>query len=186
MVTVPAFVWRYGPILRGLILGLAVGGFLGALAWLDSGLLIGGLIAFVILFLFYGVWMARRMVRYWPSAKQLSGAERERVAGAARRGVRIDDARLVPALTDYRNGLHESAEKARPFRWLIPLVLVVGVGTAVYDAVFGSWGNVIVSAIYLVMLVLEVFWWPKRQEQLLANADQAVHLSAANSQPERG
>ena len=180
----PAFVWRYGPVLRGLILGLGVGGVLGALAWLDSGLLLGGLIAFVILFLFYGVWMARRTVRYWPSAKQLNGAEREQVASAARRGLRIDDARLVPALTDYRNGLHESAEKAAPFRWLIPLVLVVSVATAAYDAVFGSWGNVIVSVIYLVMLLLELFWWSKRQKQLLANADQAVRLSDAISQPE--
>ncbi len=181
MVTVPALVWRYGPFLRGVILGFVVGGFLGALAWLDSGLLIGGLIAFVILFLFYGVWMARRMVRYWPSAKQLTGAEREQVASAARRGLRIDDARLVPALVDYRNGLHESAEKAAPFRWLIPLVLIVSVATAAYDAIFGSWGNVIVSAIYLVMLLLEVFWWSKRQKQLLANADRAADTAREES-----
>jgi len=167
-----------------LILGLGVGGFLGALAWLDSGMLLGGLIAFVILFLFYGVWMARRTVRYWPGAKQLSGDGRERVANAARRGVRIDDARLVPALTDYRDGLHESAEKAAPFRWLIPVVLIVSIATAVYDAVFGSWGNVIVSFIYLVLLLLEVFWWSRRQKQLLANADEAVRSSQAISQPE--
>jgi hypothetical protein len=37
-----------------------------------------------------------------------------------------------------------------------------------------------VSAIYLVMLVLEVFWWPKRQQQVLANADRAVHDSEIN------
>ncbi|OBB11531.1 hypothetical protein A5662_08105 [Mycobacteriaceae bacterium 1482268.1] len=177
MVTVPAFVWRYGPILRGLILGAAVGGFLGALAWLDSGMLLGGLAAFVILFVFYGVWMARRTVRYWPSAKQLSGTERERVASAARSGVRIDDARLVPALVEYRDGLHESAENASPFRWVIPLVLVVSIASAVYDAVFGSWGNVIVSVIYVVLLLLEVFWWSKRQKQLLANADRAAEVS---------
>jgi len=166
------------------ILGLGVGGFLGALAWMDSGLLLGGLIAFVILFVFYGVWMARRTVRYWPSATHLNGDERERVASAARHGLRIDDARLVPALTDYRNGLHESAEKASPFRWLIPLVLVVSVAAAVYDAAFGSWGNVVVSVIYLVLLLLEVFWWSKRQKQLLANADEAVRSSEVISQPE--
>ena len=49
MVTVPAFVWRYGPILRGVLLGVAVGGVLGALAWIDSGFLVIGLIAFVVL-----------------------------------------------------------------------------------------------------------------------------------------
>ena len=30
MVTVPAFGWRYGPIVRGLILGLTIDGVLGA------------------------------------------------------------------------------------------------------------------------------------------------------------
>ena len=177
MVTVPAFIWRYGPALRGLILGLGVGGFLGALAWLDSGMLLGGLIAFVVLSLFYGVWMGRRMSRHWPGAKQLSGSERVRVAGAARGGRPIYDPRLAQDVVDYRNGLHAAAEDARPFRWLLPIVLVVGVVMAALDAVFGTWGNAIASAIYLVMLLVELFWWPKRQRQLLDNADRAAVMA---------
>ena len=183
MVTVPAFVWRYGPLLRGVILGVAAGVFFGALAWLDSGFLMIGLIVFVMLCVFYGVWMSRRMARQWPTAKQLSGPQRERVARAARRGEPIDDPALAPALTGYRDGLHEAAEQARLLRWLVWFVLIVAVGTAVWDAAFGSWGNAIVSVIYLVLLVLEVFWWPKRQRQLLANADRAAEMS--NSQAER-
>ncbi len=170
----PAFVWRYGPVLRGLILGVAVGGFLGVLAWLDSGFLLAGVVAFAVLVVFYGGWMARRMARYWPSAKQLSGRERELVARAARTGMPVDDGRMVPALMEYRDGLHEAAEAARPLRWLIWIVLVVAIGSAAWDAAYGSWGNVVVSAVYLVMLALEVFWWPKRQQQLLANADRAA------------
>ena len=177
MVTVPAFVWRYGPILRGLILGVGVGAFLAALTWLDSGFLVAGLVAFVILGLFYGTWMSRRMAHHWPSARQLSGTEREQVARAARAGQRIDDPRIAPALIDYRNGLHEAAEKARFLRWLVWFVLIVSVGMAVWDAAFGSWGNAVVSAVYLVMLLLEVFWWPKRQQQLLANADRAAEMA---------
>jgi uncharacterized membrane protein YfcA len=177
MVTVPAFVWRYGPLLRALILGGGVGGFLGALAWIDSGLLLAGAIAFVILFVFYGGWMARRMTRHWPDAAQLTGPERERVAAAARSGSRIDDARLVPALAGYRDGLHEAVENARPFRWVIWIVLVVAIASAVFDGIFGSWGNLIVSVIYLLMLVFEVIWWPRRRRQLLANADRAVDLA---------
>jgi hypothetical protein len=46
VVTVPAFVWRGGFFLSASMIG--VGTFLGALAWLDSGLL-AGLIVFVIL-----------------------------------------------------------------------------------------------------------------------------------------
>jgi hypothetical protein len=177
MVTVPAFLWRYGPPLRGLILGLGVGGFLAALAWLDSGILLGALIGFVVLSLFYGGWMVRRMSRHWPGAKQLSGAERELVASAARGGHRIDESRLAQAVVDYRNGLHAAAEDARPFRWLLPIVLVVGVVMAAWDAVFGTWGNAVASAIYLVMLLVELFWWPKKQRQLLANADHAAAMA---------
>ena len=182
MVTVPAFVWRYGPFLRGVILGVAAGAFSGALAWLDSGFVVTGLIVFVILCVFYGLWMSRRMARYWPTAKKLTGPEREQVARAARGGDRIDDPALAPALTDYRNGLRDAVEQARPLRWLLWFVLIVAIGAAAWDAAFGSWGNVIVSAIYLVLLVLEVFWWPKRQRQLLANADRAAEM--ANSQAE--
>jgi Flp pilus assembly protein TadB len=124
-----------------------------------------------------GVWMSRRMARYWPSAAQLSGTERERVVRAARNGHVVDDAQLAPALAEYRDGLHTAAEDARPLRWLIWLVLIVAVASAVWDATFGSWGNAIASGVYLMLLALEVFWWPKRQRQLLANADHAVEIS---------
>ncbi|MCW2564995.1 MAG: hypothetical protein JWQ31_3555 [Mycobacterium sp.] len=177
MVTVPAFVWRGGFLRRALTVGGAVGIALGAMAWLDSGFLLSGVIVLVVVGAFYGIWMARRMARYWPAAKQLSGDERVTVARTARRGERIGDARLAQAIVDYSSGLHAAAERARPFRWLIPIVLVVSVGTAAWDAVYGSWGNAIASGIYLLLLAIEVFWWPKRQAQLLANADRAADVA---------
>ena len=134
-------------------------------------------IVLVIIGVFYGIWMARRMARFWPGAKQLSGDERVTVVRAARRGERIDDARLAKAVIDYSNGMHAAAETARPFRWLLIVVLVVAVGTAVWDAVFGSWGNAIASGIYLVLLAIELLWWPKRQAQLLSNADRAADIA---------
>jgi len=142
VVTVPAFVWRGGFFRRALIVGGSVGIALGALAWLDSGFLLSGVIVLVIVGVFYAIWMPRRMARYWPGAQQLSGDDRVTVARTARRG----DARLAQPLTDYSTGMHAAAEQARPFRWVIPLVLVVGVGTAVWDAAFGSWGNAVASA----------------------------------------
>ena len=177
MVTVPAFVWRGGFIHRGLIIGGAVGIAVGALAWLDSGFLLAGVIVLVIIGLFYGIWMPRRMARYWPGANRLNGDERVTVVGTARRGERIGDARLAQAVIDYNSGLHAAAETARPFRWLLILVLVVAVGTAAWDAVFGSWGNALASGIYLVLLVIELFWWPKRQQQLLNNAHRAAEMA---------
>jgi hypothetical protein len=125
----------------------------------------------------YGVWMARRMARYWPGAKDLTGDQRVAVARAARRGERVDDDRLSQAVADYSRGLHAAAETGRWLRWLLIFVLVVAVATAAWDAVYGSWGNLVASVIYLVALVVEVFGLPKYQSRLLANADKAAALA---------
>jgi hypothetical protein len=160
-----------------LTVGGALGIGLGVMAWIDSGFLLGGVITFVITGVFYGIWMHRRMARYWPGAKDLTGEERVTVARTARRGEHIADARLAQAVIDYTRGMHEAVDKARPWRWVVPLVLVVAVGTAVWDAAFGSWGNVVASGIYLVLLLLELLWWPKWRDQLLANADRAAETA---------
>jgi len=57
VVTVPAFVWRGGFFRRALIVGGSVGIALGALAWLDSGFLLSGVIVLVIVGVFYAIWM---------------------------------------------------------------------------------------------------------------------------------
>jgi hypothetical protein len=178
VVTVPAFVWRGGFFRRALIIGGGLGIVLGAMAWIDSGLLLGGILALFTTGLIYGIWIPRRMARYWPSAKQLSGEDRVTVARTARRGERIGDSRLAQAVIDYSEGMRASAEQAKPFRWVVPLILVVGVGTAVWDSIFGTWGNTIASAIYLVTLLAELFWWPKRRDELLANGDRAADIAA--------
>jgi hypothetical protein len=179
VVTVPAVVWRGGSFARALTVGGAVGIGLAALAWIDSGFLLAAVIVLVITGLFYGIWMHRRMVRYWPGARNLSGEERVEVARTARRGERVRDAGLAQAVIDYSRGMHSAVDKARPFRWLVPLVLVVGVGTTIWDGLFGTWGNAVASGIYLVLLLLELFWWPKRRDQILANADRAAEMAAA-------
>jgi hypothetical protein len=177
MVTVPAFVWRGGFFRRALTIGAFVGICLGAMAWIDSGMLLGGLITIVITGVLYGILMPRRMARYWLGAKQLSGEDRVAVVRTARRGERIGDKRLTHAVVEYAQGLHAAADAGRPFRWLVPLVLVVAVAVAVYDALFGSWRNLVASAIYLVLLFIELFWWPKRRDRLLANADRAAQMA---------
>jgi hypothetical protein len=178
VITVPAFVWRGGFFRRALIIGAAVGICLGGLAWIDSGILLGGLIAFIITGLVYGIWIPRRMARYWPGAKDLSGEDRLTVVSTARRGERIGDPRLAQAVIDYSQGMHAAAEQTRPFRWVVPLVLVVSIGTAVWDAVYGSWGNAVASCIYLVAFFVELFWWPKWRDAMLANGDRAADIAA--------
>ena len=141
MVTVPAFVWRGGFLSRALTIGVPVGLALGVLAWLDSGSLIVGALVLILVGTFYGIWMPRRMARYWPGASTLGGDDRVAVVRAVRRGQHLGEERLAQAVRDYRDGLHAAAEKARQFRWLVLFLLLVAVGTAVWDAVFGSWAT---------------------------------------------
>jgi hypothetical protein len=177
VVTVPALVWRGGSVRRALLLGASVGLFFGVLALIDSGIPLVALIVFLILGTVYGTVMARRMARYWPGAKQLNGKDRVTVVRAARRGERIADPRLAQAVIDYSDGLHAAAEKARPFRWLVWLVLAIAAVLAVWDTVFGSTRDAVASCIYVGLLAIELFCWPKRQDQLLSNADRAAEMA---------
>jgi hypothetical protein len=158
--------------------GVIAGLFLGALALLDSGILLSGVLVFILVGAGWGIVMARRMARYWPGAKDLNGEQRVTVVRAARRGERVSDPRLAQAVIDYRDGLHAAAEKARPFRWLIWLVLTVAAAMAVWDTVAGSARDGVASCVYLALLLIEVFWWPKRQELLLTNADRAAQMAS--------
>ncbi|MDG4668987.1 hypothetical protein [Mycobacterium sp. 236(2023)] len=177
MVTIPAPVWRYGFAVRAVVLGGSAGGCLGVLAWLDSGFWITGVIVLVVVGAFYGTWMARRMTKYWPNSVELSGGERVAVVDAARSGEPVGDERLAQSVAAYARGLHTAAGDSRMLRWVVAVVLVVAIGTAVWDGFFGSWGNLIASAVYLAALLVEVFWWPRRQRDLLANADRAAAQS---------
>lgn len=173
MVAIPAFVWRGGFVFRALITGIGAGAFLGALAWIDSGQWLAGLVVFVILALACGTWVPLRMARYWPAGAELDGAGRVAVVRAARIAQRIGEPRFRVGAQDYAAGMRAAAENSRMWRPLIVFVLAVAVVVAVWDTLAGTWGNAVASAVYLVLLVLEVFWWPRRQAQLLANADRA-------------
>jgi len=159
------------------MVGGAVGLCVGVLSWLDSGFLLAGAMVFVIVGVFYGIFMARRMARYWPGAKALSGDERVTVVRAVRRGEHVADPLLSQPVTEYSRGLHDAAESGRPWRWVLAFVLAVAAATAIWDAVYGSWGNAVASGIYLVALLAEWFWWPKSLERLLVNADRAAELA---------
>lgn len=174
MVTIPAFVWRGGFLQRAAIIGASFGLCVGLLAWLDSGVVVVGAFVFVIVGSFYGIWNARRMIRYWPESACLTGDQRVAVVRSARTGTRVDDARLADAVSPYSRGLHAAADAARPLRWILRFVLVVAIGTAVFDAYYGSSGNAVASGLYLAALLFEIIWWPRRQAALLTRADHAA------------
>lgn len=177
MLTVPAFVWRGGFSYRAVLTGGAVGVALGALSWLDSGFWLSGLGVLVILGVFVGIVTARRMHRLWPEAANISGADRVAVVRAARRGERVGDPRLATAVATYRRALHAAADSARMIRWLLVVVLIVALATALWDSVSGSVNNTVASVIYLVLALLELFWWPRWVRTLLVNADRSTAIS---------
>jgi hypothetical protein len=111
VVVVPAWIWRGGPLFRAVTLGLPVGLFFGALGFAESGS-VAAFLALVILGpMVYGLPMARRMARFWPGAKKLSGTDRVAVVRASRRGENIGEARLAHAVIDYSSGLLQRASK---------------------------------------------------------------------------
>jgi hypothetical protein len=176
VLTVPAFVWRGGTVTRGLVVGVAVGAVVGVLAWLDSGMVLGGAIAFVVLAAGYGAWMGRRMVRCWPGAAALSPAQRVAVARTVRSGAAVSG--QPQAVVDYAAGLRAAADTKPTLRWVVWLLLAVAAGTALWDTAFGSAGNAIASAGYLVLLGVDVFWWPRREREILANAEHCARSAA--------
>ena len=177
MVVIPAWVWRFGLIGRALIAGLAFGAFVAVLAWIGSGLVAAALTAVVLVTLVYAVFMARRMSKYWPGARNLSGPDRVAVVRAARSGRDIGDRHLAPGVIEYCRALRAAAERSRFWWWSIALLGVVALGTAIVDTIYGPVREVVVSWLYFAFFPIEAWWWPRRQASLLANADSAEQLA---------
>jgi len=173
MVALPAWVWRFGLVVRALISAFALGVVVGLLALFGSNLVLAGIVACVTVTVLYAPFMARRMSKYWPGAKALSGADRVSVVSAARDGRDIGDLRLASGVIEYTQALHAAAER-RLWRWAVVLLGVVALGTAIMDTIFAPVGEVVVSWLYFAFFPIEAWWWPRRQERLLANADRAA------------
>ena len=173
MVAVPAWVWRFPLIVRALIIGPALGLVIGALALIGSNSLLIGLIVLAVVTVVYGAVTARRMVKFWPGAKNLSGVDRMEVVRATRSGRDIGDPRLARGVTEYSRALREAAERFRLWWWMIALLGLVALGTAIADTVFSPVREAVVSWLYFAFFPVELVWWPRRQEQLLANAARA-------------
>jgi membrane protein implicated in regulation of membrane protease activity len=177
MFGVPAWAWRGGSVLRAVCVGIPAGAFAAALVFAESGVMLGAVITFAVTSVFYGVLMARRMSRLWPAAKDLSGAQRATVVGAARRGGRLDDARLTVAAIGYASGLREAREQARRGQWLLWLGAAAVVVFAVLDSVSGPPRTAAVSWLFVVFFAFEIFWWPRLRDRLVVNAERTAQLS---------
>lgn len=174
----PAVAWRGAGVYRAVFAGVGIGSFFGALAWLDSGIWISGLIVAVVLGTAFGIWMSRRMQKYWPGAQALSPKDRVTVVRAARGGQAVEPP-LVPALAEYRQGLHAVHIDAGELtvKWVVWLILAVAAAMAAYDGLAGSVRDTVASLVYLAILAFEFFVWSRLRDRLLHNADRAAALS---------
>jgi uncharacterized membrane protein len=173
MVAVPAWVWRFGPFVRGLIVGLAVAVALALLTVIGSNSPLAGVIALVVIWVIYSLIMARRMSKFWPGANDLSGAARFAAARAARSGHDIGDLGLAPAVIEYSRGLRDANEHVLLARWLIVLLALVALGVAIADSIFSPLGEAVVSWLYFAFFPVELLWWPRIAARLIANAERA-------------
>jgi hypothetical protein len=178
MVAVPAWVWRFGVFVRALIVTAAFGLVVGLLGYFGSNLWIAGVAAFVSVVVIYTPFLARRMVKLWPSAKDLSGDDRVTVVTAARTGADIGDSRLAPAVIEYSDGLKGAAER-RLWRWFLALLGSMALVVAILDTLYSPVGEYVVSWLYFAFFPIEAWWWPRRQSQLIANAERASEAARA-------
>ena len=162
MVAVPAWVWRFPLIVRALIIGPALGLVIGARALIGSNSLLIGLIVLAVVTVVYGAVTARRMVKFWPGAKNLSGVDRMEVVRATRSGRDIGDPRLARGVTEYSRALREAAERFRLWWWMIALLGLVALGTAIADTVFSPVREAVVSWLYFAFFPVELVWWPRQ------------------------
>ncbi|MFF9087524.1 hypothetical protein ACF1BE_14085 [Streptomyces sp. NPDC014991] len=110
------------PTCRGVGAGLGAGVLSAAFVLVEAGSWPGAVVVLVVLGLFYGIRVARRMSGLWPEAARLSGAERAAVVRATRRGEAVGDPRLAPSVAGYAGALRRAAEEDRLRRWVVVLV----------------------------------------------------------------
>jgi hypothetical protein len=177
VVVVPAWVWRRGPFFRAVSVGLAVGTFFGVIALAESGSLAALVAPIVVGPLIFGIPVARRMAKFWPSAAALGGADRVAVVRAARRGEDIGKAHLAQAVIDYNTGLRDAHRQAGRYRWVIPVIAALSLVLAVTDSFFGPIRLALVSWLWVAFLVVEMLWWPRKRADLLSNAEGAEGLA---------
>jgi hypothetical protein len=171
MLLIPAWAWRGGPVYRAVCVGVPVGICLAALVFAESGVMLGALIAFVIISVFNGIMMARRMGKAWPAARDLSPGERVAVSSAARRGHQIAEARLAPAAIEYVGALREARAQAGRWQWLVWLGAAAMLILAVSDSLFATPRVAVTSWLIVGLVAVEIFWLPRLQGRLLANAE---------------
>jgi hypothetical protein len=153
--------------------GVPVGVFLAALVFAESASVLGALVAFVVLSVFYGILASRRMSRLWPSAGDLSGGDRVAAVRISRAGKEVGEPRLAAAVIDYTNGLREARSQARSRRWVVWLGAAAVLVLAVIDSTLGPVRLAVVSWLFVAFFVIELFWWPRRVDRLLARAERA-------------
>ncbi len=89
----------------------------------------------------------------------------------------INEPHLAHAVIEYGSGLRQAQEQTRRYRWVIPLVAILSLILAVTDSFLGSIRLALVSWLWVAIVVAELVWWPRKQVDLLSNAERAEMLA---------
>lgn len=167
---------------RALGAGSAAGVFFALFVLVESGMWAAAAVVLLVLTPLYGVRVARRMSRVWPAGADLDPADRAAVVRATRRGETVRDPRLAPEVVRYAEALRVTAERDRLRWWVMALVAAVALVLAGYDTVAGTAREALVSWLVVVLVALDLIWWPRRRDRLMARVRRA---EAAARVPER-
>lgn len=156
---------------RAVCLGVPAGVLLAALAFAESGVPLSAPVVFVVISLFNGVMMARRMGKAWPAATDLSADERVAVSSAARRGHAVAEVRLAPAAIEYAGALRDAAALSRRYQRIVLIGAVAALVLAVLDSFVATSRVAAVSWVIVALFAVEIWWWPRARDRVLANAE---------------
>ncbi|MFJ7149173.1 hypothetical protein ACIQVT_13380 [Streptomyces sp. NPDC100445] len=173
MILVPGWLWRSGPVGRGVGAGLGVGALSAAFVLVEAGSWPAAAVVLVVLGPFYGIRVARRMGRLWPGGARLGRAERAAAVRATRRGEAVAGSGTASSVVGYAGALRRAAEEDRLRRWVVVLVTGLALALAVYDTLRGTTGELVASWLVVALCAADLVVWPRRRAWLLARAGRA-------------
>jgi hypothetical protein len=154
-------------------IGAPAGVFIGLVQFAQSGSVAKGLRGGIFFGVFFGAAMALVMWRSWPGAKDLAPADRVAVQQVVRRGEKIDEARLAPAVLDYAGVVRRTQERESRRRWVLWLFVGATVIIALAATVDGTTREEVVWWALVALWAGSLLWLPRKQARLHSNASRA-------------
>jgi hypothetical protein len=166
-------VWRRGRLWSAVRIGAPAGAFVGLIQFAQSGSADRALRGGIFFGLFFGAAMALVVWRSWPGAKDLSSADRVAVQRIVRRGEKIEEARLAPAVLEYAGVVRRTQEREDRRRWVLWVFAGATVIVALAVTIRGTAREEVVWWALVALWAGLLLWLPRRQARLQSHASHA-------------